>query len=452
VHVGFDYVKVSRMKMVVVGLGYLGVTHAVAMAKLGHDVVGVDVDDVRVSLLSSGVLPFYEPGLDEALVEMLDTERLSFVSDYSDVMLDADIFWLCVGTPQVEGSLQADVSFVVDALKRVCAFVVKDVVVVGKSTVPVGTHKILYKVVEEFSKPGVNVSLVWNPEFLREGTALEDSLHPDRIVVGVEPGDEHSVDVMREVYTPVLDSGVPFIVSDLPTAELVKVAANSFLATKISFINMMAEMSEASGADVVKLAEAIGYDERIGKKFLKSGVGFGGGCLPKDIRGFIASAESLGVNSVPSLMGTVDDINMGRRSKVVDMAVDLCDGDVAGKKIAILGASFKPDSDDVRDSPALAIALKLSELGANIVIHDPKALPAVSRKHPELITQENLNFVFHNADLVIHLTEWKQYRNINPAEHVNVVNTPVIIDGRNALDVNLWREAGWRIIGLGRNL
>ncbi len=433
------------MKISVIGLGYLGATHAVAMAKLGHEVLGIEPDPKKLQALNAGVLPFHEPGLDVALQEVLADGSLKLASGHSEASREIELHFICVGTPQLAGSDKADTSYVFSAAKELASWVSKTAVVAGKSTVPVGTAKELKA---EMSKvAGFEVNLAWNPEFLREGTALEDSLSPDRIVVGA--WNDHSVTVLKTAYSEILKRGTPFLVLDVPTAELVKVAANSFLATKISFINAMAEVAEVAGADVVALANAIGYDERIGNKFLRSGVGFGGGCLPKDIRGFVARAEELGVGSAVEFLKDVDAINLRRSQKVVDLAKREL-GSVAGKTVLMLGISFKPDSDDLRDSPALEIATQLSGLGAKVLVHDPVSLEALSLKETALIPQEDVAAGFSEADLVILGTEWKQYKELDPSKLD--ARTKTVIDGRNVLDVSKWQGAGWKVIALGRNL
>ena len=435
------------MKVTVIGLGYLGATHAVAMAELGHQVIGIEPDSQKLSSLAAGILPFHEPGLDAALPSAISSGRLSFQSQHNEESASADLHFICVGTPQTKGSDAADTSYVIAAAKELAAWIKPTAVVAGKSTVPVGTASTLRDAMNKIA--GFNVHLAWNPEFLREGTALEDSLRPDRIVVGT--WDQHSVKVLREVYAPILETGTPFMALDVPTAELVKVAANAFLATKISFINAMAEVAEVSGADAVSLAQAIGYDERIGNKFLRTGIGFGGGCLPKDIRGFVARAEELGVGSAVEFLKDVDAVNLRRRDKVVELARQEL-GLVAGKSVTMLGISFKPDSDDLRDSPALEISQRLAALGAKVTVHDPASLTPLATRSPELLRQENLLEAAKDADLVILGTEWKQYREIDPQELGAVVSTKTIIDGRNILDVAKWQAAGWRIIALGRNV
>ena len=435
------------MRLSVIGLGYLGATHAVAMAKLGHEVIGVEPDTSRLNALQAGRLPFYEPGLDTALTEVLQTGQISFQATHDETSAECEIHFICVGTPQVAGSNRADTSYVFAAAKELAAIVSEDAVIAGKSTVPVGTASQLQQEMSEIA--GFEVNLAWNPEFLREGTALEDSLKPDRIVVG--SWNKHSVEKLRDAYKQIIESGAPFISMDVATAELVKVAANSFLATKISFINAMAEVAEVSGADTVALAEAIGYDERIGKSFLRNGVGFGGGCLPKDIRGFIARAEELGVGSAVDFLRDVDQVNLRRRDRVVELARQEL-GDLAGKQVLTLGISFKPDSDDLRDSPSLDVAIRLEALGAKVRVHDPMALGALGERHPQLERAGDLKAGFEDADLVILGTEWDEYRNLDPTFFGERVANKLIIDGRNVLDVAAWQAAGWRLIALGRNV
>ncbi len=435
------------MKVTVIGLGYLGATHAVAMAELGHEVIGIEPDPHKLSSLSAGILPFHEPGLDAALPKAISSGSLKFQSEHNEESASADLHFICVGTPQTKGSDAADTSYVVAAAKELAAWIKPTAVVAGKSTVPVGTAANLKAVMDDIA--GFDVHLAWNPEFLREGTALEDSLRPDRIVVGT--WSQHSVAVLREAYAPILETGTPFLELDVPTAELVKVAANAFLATKISFINAMAEVAEVSGADAVSLAKAIGYDDRIGSKFLRTGIGFGGGCLPKDIRGFVARAEELGVGSAVEFLKDVDAVNLRRRDRVVELAKQEL-GDLAGKSVTMLGISFKPDSDDLRDSPALEIAQRLTALGATVTVHDPVSLTPLATRSPELSREENLIEAARGAELTILGTEWKLYREVDPQELADVVKVKTIIDGRNVLDVTKWQAAGWRVIALGRNV
>ncbi|MFT4010237.1 MAG: UDP-glucose/GDP-mannose dehydrogenase family protein [Nocardioidaceae bacterium] len=436
------------MRVSVIGCGYLGAVHAACMAKLGHDVVGLDTDTTKVEALASGAAPFYEPGLDELLTEVLQTGRLRFTDDAAGVA-DCTLHFVCVGTPQKRRENAADLTYVYEATQALLPHLKDGDVVVGKSTVPVGTAERIAELVSE-AQPGAVVA--WNPEFLREGFAIEDTLRPDRLVYGVpsgEPG-ERAKSALDELYAELLAQRTPLVVTDLSTAQLVKVAANSFLATKISFINAMAEFCEATGSDVVAIADAIGYDARIGRRFLNAGLGFGGGCLPKDIRAFMARAGELGVDQALTFLREVDSINMRRRVRMVDLAREECGGSIAGRRIAVLGAAFKPNSDDIRDSPALSIAEQMRLQGASVVVTDPAAVPNAMAKYPDLSFAESALEAAEAAELVLLLTEWKEYVELDPAALKQVVDKPRMLDGRNALDPAAWRDAGWTYRALGR--
>ena len=433
------------LKLSVIGTGYLGATHAACMSSLGFEVVGIDVDPAKISSLSAGLIPFYEPELQELLQQELASGRLKFTTDFQDAS-DCDVHFICVGTPQSSGGLAADLSYVFNSLEALAPFVKNGSLVVGKSTVPVGTAA---KLRTRLLEVNPSADLAWNPEFLREGFAVEDTLKPNRLVVGV--ASESAEGILREVYAKSLADDTPWVVSDLPTAELVKVAANSFLATKISFINAMAEICEAAGGDVTVLAQAIGYDPRIGHKFLQAGIGFGGGCLPKDIRAFMARSQELGAKDALEFLREIDSINLRARRRMIDLVRKDLSQDLMGKKIAVLGAAFKPNSDDVRDSPALDIAAQIQEAGAIVTVHDPKAIENAARKCPSLLFNESIEEVLRGADLVLHLTEWKIYREIDPSVLIGLVNNPIMIDGRNALDREKWRAAGWQFRALGRS-
>ena len=434
------------MRISVIGCGYLGAVHAAAMAKLGHDVTGVDVDEAKVNALTAGRAPFYEPELTELLDETLATGRLHFTTDLAEIS-GSRVHFVCVGTPQMRGEFAADLRYVDAAFAAALPHMSDGDLLVGKSTVPVGTAERLSKDAE-----GSGATVVWNPEFLREGFAVRDTLHPDRLVYGVPAGlpGENAKQVLDEVYAAPLADGVPLVVTDYATAELVKVAANSFLATKISFINAMAELCEATGADVTGLAEAIGYDERIGRKFLNAGLGFGGGCLPKDIRAFMARAGELGVDQALSFLREVDSINMRRRVRMVDLARDMCNGSIVGRRVAVLGAAFKPNSDDVRDSPALSVAAQMQLQGAHVVVTDPQAIENARLKWPDLTFAPTAEDAATGADVVLLATEWEEYRQLDPVKLAAVVGEKRILDGRNVLDPAAWRAAGWTYRALGR--
>jgi UDPglucose 6-dehydrogenase len=431
----------------VIGTGYLGVTHAACMASLGHDVVALDVDEGKVSSLAAGKVPFHEPGLPELLQESLAAGKIHFTTDWADVASQAEVHFLCVGTPQSPESPAADLSQIQSAVRSLAPLLTKPCLVVGKSTVPVGTAKWISEYLVANSPAGQDVHLVWNPEFLREGFAVEDTLHPDRIVLGIK--DESDVATLTEIYASALAGSTPLVVTDYATAELVKVAANAFLATKISFINAFAYLADEVGADVGTLADAIGHDTRIGRRFLNAGIGFGGGCLPKDIRALQARADELGLSEHFEFLKNVDEVNKSRRYYVVELANRNL-GSISGKTIAILGAAFKPDSDDIRDSPALDISLMLSGGGANVRLHDPVALPQVRARNLPILAIDNVDEVFDGADLVLHLTEWKIYRELDPQVIGDKVAQKRIIDGRNCLDLDLWKNAGWQITYLGK--
>ena len=428
----------------VIGCGYLGATHAACMSSLGFTVIGVDTDPAKVALLQSGKLPFYEPGLDTLLAQEMKTGRLSFTIDFSSIA-EADVHFVCVGTPQSKDGLAADLTYVKSAVAAISPFLKDGALVVGKSTVPVGTAQALR---EELATSAPQADLAWNPEFLREGFAVEDTLTPNRLVVGV--ANDRAEEILKEVYEPIIALGTPWIRADLPTSELVKVAANSFLATKISFINAMAEVCEAAGGDVTILAKAIGYDPRIGNRFLQAGIGFGGGCLPKDIRAFMARAEELGAKQALEFLREIDAINLRARQRVIDVVRGELSEDLTKYKIAVLGATFKPDSDDVRDSPALDIAAQLQAAGATVVVHDPKGIEPARKRFPSLHYAEIINDAVKDADLILHLTEWMEYRQLDPTVISSLVKSKIIIDGRNMLNRTKWRNAGWKFHALGR--
>ncbi|WP_159498932.1 UDP-glucose/GDP-mannose dehydrogenase family protein [Microbacterium sp. 18062] len=435
------------MRLSVIGCGYLGAVHAAAMASIGHEVVGIDVDARKIESLSRGEAPFFEPGLPEILTEGIASGRLRFTTDMAEAA-GAKVHFIGVGTPQVKDGYAADLTYVNAAVDGLLPYLSEGDVVAGKSTVPVGTAAAL---AERVTPTGA--TLVWNPEFLREGWAVQDTIDPDRLVAGVPAGPEgeRAADVLREVYHPSVDKGTPFLVMDRATAELVKVSANAFLATKISFINAMAEIAEVTGADVTQLADAIGYDDRIGRKFLGAGIGFGGGCLPKDIRAFSARAEELGRGESVAFLREIDEINLRRRERAVQLVVEGLGGSVFKKNVTVLGAAFKPHSDDIRDSPALDVAVRLHGLGAWVTVTDPAAIDNARRVHPQLNYVEDRDEALRGADAVIVVTEWDEYRRELPPEHAaSLVNGQIIVDGRNCLDAAAWRNAGWTYLGMGR--
>ncbi|MFH8370889.1 UDP-glucose dehydrogenase family protein [Streptomyces sp. NPDC018031] len=441
------------LKITVIGTGYLGATHAAAMAELGFEVLGLDVVPEKIEMLAAAKVPMYEPGLEELLQRHVagiegSTGRLRFTTSYEEAGEFGDVHFICVNTPQKRGEYACDMSYVDAALESLAPRLRSSALVVGKSTVPVGSAVRLAARLAELSPPDVEPELAWNPEFLREGFAVQDTLHPDRIVVGVVS--ERAEKLLREVYATPVSEGSPFVVTDFPTAELVKTAANSFLATKISFINAMAEVCEAADGDVAKLAEAIGHDERIGRKFLRAGIGFGGGCLPKDIRAFMARAGELGADQALTFLREVDSINMRRRGHMVELAREAVGGSFLGKRVAVLGATFKPDSDDVRDSPALNVAGQIHLQGAQVTVFDPKGMDNARALFPTLAYAPSALEAARGAHAVLHLTEWSEFRKLDAAALGEVVAERRLLDGRNALDPLQWREAGWDFRAMGR--
>jgi len=436
------------LKLSVIGCGYLGAVHAAAMAELGHDVIAIDVDQAKIDMLSSAQAPFFEPGLPEILNSALKAGRLTFTTDMSKAR-DASVHFIAVGTPQQAGSNSADMTFVNAAVDSLIPFLDDTDVVVGKSTVPVGTAERLETKLRE---AGSRAAMVWNPEFLREGFAVKDTITPDRLVFGINKdlNFKQNLDVMKKVFSYAISEGTPVVVTDRNTAELVKIAANSFLATKISFINAMSEIAEATGANVTELADAIGYDERIGRKFLNAGIGFGGGCLPKDIRAFMARAEELGLAQSVSFLGDVDQINLRQRQRVINKVISMMGSDLSGSTVAVLGLAFKPQSDDIRDSPALDVAHQLAKLGARVRSFDPEAIPNAQRVAPELSFADSVETVLEGADIAVLVTEWPEFVSLDPHVVGNLMNHKRMVDARNVLNVSQWREAGFTFESMGR--
>ena len=443
------------MRISVIGCGYLGAVHAATLASMGHTVVGIDVDPGKVQQLSQGAAPFHEPGLDELLQDGRDTGRLRFSTEPADAR-GAQVHFLCVGTPQGRASDAADLTFLVSAAAALLPHLAAGAVVVGKSTVPVGTVDMLAGILA----PRPDVLLGWNPEFLRQGTAVKDSLVPDRLVYGVEGGRGTAFNpatgaprgvtaALDAVYEPLLAAGIPRLVCNFATAELIKSAANAYLATKVSFINAVAELCDAAGADVTELSEAMGLDPRIGSRYLHAGLGFGGGCLPKDIRSFRTQAATLGVPALEDWMHLVDSVNLGQRERTVDLAAELCGGALAGRSITVLGASFKPDTDDIRDSPALDVADRLAAAGAHVTVTDPKAVNLAWRRYPRLRFEASAMRALQDAEVVLLLTEWDEYRQLCPATAGQLVRRRVLLDARNVLDAAAWQAEGWLVRGLG---
>ncbi|MEV6717980.1 UDP-glucose/GDP-mannose dehydrogenase family protein [Lentzea sp. NPDC051208] len=438
------------MKVAVIGCGYLGATHAAAMAELGHEVLGVDVDPERVRVLAQGRAPFAEPGLDDLLVQHVGTGRLRFTTSFSEAAAFADLYFLCVGTPQKADHDDYDLTHLRSAARTLAKYMDRPSVVVGKSTVPVGTAARLAQEMRLVAPAGDGVEVAWNPEFLCESTAVEDALHPSRLVIGIEVGRPRAERVLREVYDHIIAEGTPTLVTDLMTAELSKLAANAFLATKISFINAMSELCEHTGADIVALARTLGHDTRIGPWGLRAGSGFGGSCLPKDLHGLLGQAESVGASRPVSLLRAVDEINSGSIAHVVELALEACGRAAHGKRITVWGAAFKPGTDDIRESPGLRVAEALHDLGAKITVSDPVALPNARLHHPHLDHCADPMLAADGADLVVHLTEWPEFAGVDPAVLAVRVNRQSIVDACGTLDPTTWRQAEWAYRAPGR--
>lgn len=438
--------------MTVIGTGYLGATHAACMAELGHEVLGVDVDEDKIAVLQSGKVPFFEPGLPEVLERNIAAGRLGFSTNYDEAAQFANVHFLGVGTPQRRGSYAADMTYVKAVITDLVPKLRGEHVIFGKSTVPVGTAAELQELADGLAPEGTRVEIAWNPEFLREGYAVHDTITPDRIVIGTRESESRAEELAREIYAQPLAQDTPFIATDLQTAELVKVSANAFLATKISFINAVSEICEIAGADVVALADAIGIDKRIGRTFLGAGLGFGGGCLPKDIRAFMARAGELGADQALTFLREVDAINMRRRDRMVDLSKEAFNGSLLGHRVTVLGCAFKPNSDDVRDSPALSVAGSLSLAGAAVTVYDPEGMDNAKKVFPTLDYAADTESALREAELVILATEWQQFKVLDPNEAGELVDNKHIIDGRNVLDVAAWSNAGWKIQALGRTL
>jgi UDPglucose 6-dehydrogenase len=443
------------------GTGYLGATYAVCFAELGYEVIGFDVDEAKIAKLAGGEVPFHEAGLDELLRRNLASGRLRFSTDYAEIAAFGDVHFICVGTPQRADGMGADLRYVEAAVSGLASHLTRKALIVGKSTVPVGTAEWVEQLVDKHAPADLGVEVAWSPEFLQEGHAVEDVLRPNRIVVGVRS--QWADAMLHAAHKGVFDLAaaenreVPVVATDFATAELVKVAANAFLATKISFINAMAEVCEAAGADVVNLARAIGYDPRIGNKFLRAGLGFGGGCLPKDIRAFQARAQELGAGEALRFLHEVDLINQRRRGRVLRLAADMLDRgygpagpDLSGARVAVLGATFKPDSDDVRDSPSLAVAAMLVNAGADVRVYDPQGIDNARRALPDVTYEATMADAVRGADLVCVLTEWAEFRTADPAALGSLVSSRRVIDGRNCLEAAEWTRAGWQYRGMGR--
>jgi UDPglucose 6-dehydrogenase len=436
------------VNLTVIGTGYLGAVHAACLAELGFDVLGADIDQGRIAALSQGRAPFSEPGLDRLLGRGLRSGRLRFTISLPEAARFGDVHFLCVGTPQRSGHPGADLSQLYACVDVLAPLLRRPCLVVGKSTTPVGTAADLADRLAAVAPAGPEAELAWNPEFLREGHAVEDTLRPARIVAGLRS--DRAETVLREVYRPLTEAGTPLLVTDLATAELAKAAANAFLATKISFINAMAEVCEAAGADTAVLADVLGRDPRIGADGLRPGLGFGGGCLPKDIRALRHRAEELGAGQALSFLHDVDSINRRCRVRAVAAARELAGGSLQGQVVGVLGAAFKPGSDDIRESPAVEVAAAVSGLGARVTLYDPAAAAKAVAACPQLQRAGSAEAAARDADVLLVLTEWDEFRDADPEILGKAVRRRNVLDTRHALDPDRWRAAGWTYRALGR--
>lgn len=436
------------MRVSVIGCGHLGIPHAAAMAEIGHEVIGVDLDQAKIDRLNAGECPIYEEDLPELLATHTASGQLRFTTDLAEAAAFADVHFLAVGTPIDADGRSYDTGQVFGAARALAPHLTRPCVVIGKSTVTVGTSRDLGALLVRLSPVGEGVEVVWNPEFLREGHAIEDTLRPDRIVVGVPS--PHAEDVVRQVYAPLLHNRIPLFVTDPATAELIKGAANAYLGMKISFINGVADMCAAAGADVQQLTEAIGLDPRIGRGGLNAGPGYGGGCLPKDVRAFTASAHILGALDAAALLRAAEQVNESRPTAALHLIEETLGRPVDGVRVTVWGASFKAGTDDVRESPALAIAALMHQRGATVTVHDPHAVPTALVRHPELDYKEDLEGSVKGSELIVLATEWPQFRGADPKALASLVAAPVLVDLRNLLNADAWRMAGWTVRQLGR--
>jgi UDPglucose 6-dehydrogenase len=436
------------VNLTVIGTGYLGAVHAACLAELGFEVLATDIDEGHIAPLIQGRAPFSEPGLDRLLGRGLRSGRLRFTTSLPEAARFGDVHFLCVGTPQRSGHPGADLSQLHDCVDALAPLLRRPCLVAGKSTTPVGTAAALADRLAALAPAGPAAELAWNPEFLREGHAVEDTLRPARIVAGVRS--DRAETVLREVYRPLTEAGTPLLVTDLATAELAKAAANAFLATKISFIDAMAEVCEAAGADTAVLADVLGRDPRIGADGLRPGLGFGGGCLPKDIRALRHRAEELGAGQALSFLRDVDSINRRCRARAVAAARELAGGSLQGQVVGVLGAAFKPGSDDIRESPAVEVAVAVSGLGAQVTLYDPAAAAKAVAACPQLQRAGSAEAAARDADVLLVLTEWDEFGEADPEILGKAVRRRNVLDTRHALDPARWRAAGWTYRALGR--
>ncbi|WP_031074225.1 UDP-glucose dehydrogenase family protein [Streptomyces sp. NRRL WC-3742] len=438
------------MRVSVIGCGHLGASHAAAMAELGHEVVGVEIDPDKCAILATGASWFYEAGMDDLLAKHVPTGRLRFTTSLAEAAAFADVHFLAVGTPLRADGQGYDVSQVLGAAEQLVPLLTRPATIIGKSTVTVGTVARLQQIITE--RAGVEgIELVWNPEFLREGHAVADSLFPDRILVGLSS--PTALATVEQVYAPIMARGdIEMVVTDPATAEVAKSAANAFLATKISYINAMAQVCDLTGANIDDVAHVMGIDKRIGHGGMRAGLGYGGGCLPKDVAAFAHAVTLLGATDATGLLDAVQAVNRSRMDTAVQLVTRAVGRPLAGLTIGYLGAAFKAGTSDVRDSPALRLADRLHDLGATVRVHDPESLDNARHSHPHLAFAPTALDAVSGADLVVIATEWGQYTRDPKLPVAAADRTPArtVVDVRNALDAEPWLAAGWTVHQMGR--
>lgn len=429
-----------------IGTGYVGLVSGTCLSEFGHQVFCMDKDIAKVESLKEGHIPIYEPGLDVLVEKNVKEQRLFFTTDLEEAVGDAQAVFIAVGTPtHRHGNGYADLTYIYQVAKELAPYIQNYKVIIDKSTVPVGTARRVAGIILG-ENPDADFDVVSNPEFLREGAAINDFMRPDRVVIGTDS--DRAAKVMQEIYDPLYLIATPFVITSQETAELIKYASNAFLAIKISFINEMANICEAVDADVIDLAKAVGLDGRIGKKFLHPGPGYGGSCFPKDTLALLRIAQEQGMAA--RIVEAAVEVNSAQKARMVKKIKDALGGDVAGKTIGVLGLTFKPETDDLRESPALAILPPLSEKGAKLQVHDPQGMEEAAQLFPEFKYVNNAYEACENADAVVLLTEWNQYRALDLNRIKEAMNNPIFVDLRNVYDPIKLRQVGFKYFSVGR--
>lgn len=430
-------------RVCVMGTGYVGLVTGSCLADFGNTVVCVDIDQQRIGKLKEGESPIYEPGLDELIARNVDQGRLTFSSEVAFAIKTSEIIFICVGTPPMPTG-DVDMSFVTGAAKMIGEFMEDHKIIVNKSTVPVGTGVDVSEVIRK-EKPDQDFDVVSNPEFLREGSAIDDFLHPDRLVIGATS--KRAMEAILDVYNPLFEHDVPMVLTDVESAEMIKYASNALLAAKISFINEIANICEAYGADVSAVARGMGFDERIGYRNLNAGAGYGGSCFPKDVIGLVATARKGGVDA--PVIEAIDPSNSSQRQRMISKLADLV-GPFSGKSVCLLGLSFKPDTDDIRDAPSLEMIEALLAAGASVKAYDPVANDHAHRQFPDIICCEDPYTAAESCDAIVLMTEWNEFRNIDLPRLQKLLVTPKFLDCRNIYEPQRMSEIGFEYVSVGR--